>query len=226
MTILKTSIRIGLVACTLLALPGGARAQQQVNARAALEPDAYLRIYLETEGSIRITGWDRDSVAFTGTADQGLPAFNFGIAKKGASGKGGIWDERKTGGAANLEAYVPEGATVWVKTTGASVAVEDVSGGVDVYSVTGDVKITGTPKQLYAESMGGEITISGTSSSIRAKTGSGPITFRGAGEDVTLVTVAGKITVSGPRLRPAVCGASPRRLRTPARGAEALPPVG
>ncbi len=79
--------------------------------------------------------------------------------------------------------------------------IDDVSGGVDVYTVSGNVTFTGSPKQLYAESMGGAVSITGESRSIRAKTGKGPITFRGSVEDVTLVTVAGKITVSGPRLR-------------------------
>lgn len=198
----RTRTRIGLATWAfLLAMPLGATAQQQVDVREALEPDAYVRIYMETEGSVRIAGWNRDSVAFSGTTDQGLPEFSFGIANEGRAGKGGIWDQERTGGAARIEAFVPADATVWVKTTGASVSIEDVSGGIDVYSVTGDVMITGTPNQLYAESMGGEITISGSSSSVRAKTGSGPITFRGAGEDVSLVTVGGKIMVSGPRLR-------------------------
>lgn len=199
MTRLKTNS--SLTAALLLAIPASAAAQQQVNVREALEPHAYVRIYLETEGSVRITGWNRDSVAFTGTADPGLPNFTFGIAKEGAAGKGGIWDEDRTGGAAHIEAFVPEEATVWVKTTGAAVSVENVSGGLDVYSVTGDVEIRGAPRQMYAESMGGGITINGSSSSVRAKTGGGPITFNGAGEDVSLVTVAGKITVSGPRVR-------------------------
>lgn len=202
MTNVMTPRRVGLAAGALwLALPAGALAQQQVNVREALEPDAYVRIYLEAEGSVRIVGWDRDSVVFTGTADRGLPDFTFGLTSQGRAGKGGIWDQDRTGGAADIEAFVPENATIWVKTTGAEVTVEDVSGGADVYSVTGDVRITGTPRQLYVESMGGEITISGTSPSVRAKTGSGPITFRGSGEDVSLVTVGGKITVSGPRLR-------------------------
>lgn len=201
MTRLNTNSRIGLAAALMLAIPASAMAQQQVNVREALEPDAYVRVYLETEGSVRIVGWDRDSVVFTGTADPGLPGFSFGIAKEGAAGKGGIWDVDRTGGAARIEAFVPREATVWVKTTGAAVSVQDLRGGIDVYSVTGDVDITGTPRQMYAESMGGQITINGNSSSIRAKTGSGPITFRGAGEDISLVTVGGKISVTGPRVR-------------------------
>lgn len=188
-------------AMLVLSLPFTAQAQQRVDTRQAVSPDSYLRIYMETEGTIRIAGWSKDTVSFSGTADAGLPALEFGVTKQGAAAKGGIWDEGRSGGSVDLDVRVPGGATLWVKTTGASVEIEDVTGGVDVYTVTGNVKLAGSPRQLYAESMGGDVTISGTSASVRAKTGNGPITFRGAGEDVTLVTVGGKITVSGPRLR-------------------------
>jgi hypothetical protein len=190
-----------LAALSTLFLPPGAAAQRAVDSRHAVNSDAYVRLYLETEGSIRISGWSKDSVAFTGSMDADLPALSFGTAKDGAAAKGGVWMEKQKAGAVDLDISVPAGATLWVKTTGASVSVAGVTGGVDVYTVTGDVSFSGSPEQLYAESMGGEVTITGSASSIRAKTGKGPITFRGAADDVTLVTVAGKITVEGPRLR-------------------------
>jgi hypothetical protein len=192
-----------ILAATLLvlALPPAATAQTRVDSRHAVSPDASLRIYMETEGTIRIAGWGRDSVTFSGTADESLPGLEFEIAKEGKAAKGGIWTDKKGKGAVDLDVYVPQGATVWVKTTGASVDIEDVTGGVDVYTISGNVTFAGSPKQLNAESMGGEVSITGESRSIRAKTGKGPITFRGSVEDVNLVTVGGKITVSGPRLR-------------------------
>jgi len=189
------------MALLVLALPLTAPAQQQVHRRQAVEPDAYLRIYMETEGAIRISGWSKDSVAFDGTADESLPELSFGAAKDGKSAKGGIWSDKRGSGTVDLDISVPEGATLWVKTTGASVQIENVTGGVDVYTVTGDVRFSGNPRQLYAESIGGEVRISGESRSIRAKTGNGPISFRGAAEDLTLATVGGTITVDGPRLR-------------------------
>ena len=198
---MKIARSILATALLALALPFSVTAQQQVDSRHAVNPDANLRIYMETGGTIRIAGWAKDSVVFSGTTDAGLPELEFGIAKEGKAAKGGIWTDKKGKGAVDLDIRIPEGATLWVKTTGASVQIDDVSGGVDVYTVSGNVTFTGSPKQLYAESMGGAVSITGESRSIRAKTGKGPITFRGSVEDVTLVTVAGKITVSGPRLR-------------------------
>ena len=197
------NIARSILAATLLALalPLAATAQTRVDSHHAVNSDANLRIYMETGGTIRITGWAKDSVVFSGTTDAGLPELEFGTAQEGKAAKGGIWTDKKGKGEVDLDIRIPEGATLWVKTTGASVQIDDVSGGVDVYTVSGNVTFTGSPKQLYAESMGGEVSITGESRSIRAKTGKGPITFRGSVEDVTLITVAGKITVSGPRLR-------------------------
>ena len=198
MKIPRTILAVALMA---LALPSLASAQQRVDSRQAVSPDAYVRIYMETEGEIRISGWSKDSVAFSGTADAGLPEFEFGTTKEGKAAQGGIWTDKKGNGAVDLDISVPAGVTGWVKTTGASVDIRNVTGGVDVYSVTGDVTFDGSPEQLYAESMGGEVMITGESSSIRAKTGKGPITFRGAGDDVSLVTVGGRITVNGQRMK-------------------------
>lgn len=189
------------VALLGLGLPLAAAAQQTVDSRHAVNPDAYVRIYMETGGAIRIVGWAKDSVAFTGTADEGLPEVEFGIVKDGQAAKGGIWTDKKGKGSVDLDIRVPVDATVWVKTTGASVEIENVTGGVDVYSVSGDVRFEGDPQQLYAESMGGEVSIDGNSASIKAKTGKGPITFRGTADDVTLKTVGGRITVDGPTLK-------------------------
>jgi hypothetical protein len=198
MTIPRTILAVAL---TAVLLPSVASAQQRVESRHAVSPDAYVRIYMETGGEIRISGWTRDSVAFSGTADTGLPELEFGTTKEGKAAKGGIWTDKKGKGAVDLDISVPAGVTVWVKTTGASVDIRNVTGGVDVYSVTGNVTFDGSPEQLYAESMGGEVMITGESSSIRAKTGKGPITFRGAGDDVSLVTVGGRITVNGQRMK-------------------------
>jgi hypothetical protein len=192
-----------ILATTLLvlALPLSGTAQQPVDSRHAVNPDAYVRIYMETDGVIRISGWAKDSVAFSGTADDGLPGLEFSTAKEGKAAKGGIWTDKKGKGQVDLDIQVPAGATVWVKTTAASVEIEDITGGVDVYTVSGDVRFQGEPQQLYAESMGGEVSIDGNSSSIKAKTGKGPITFRGTADDVTLKTVGGRILVNGPSLK-------------------------
>jgi hypothetical protein len=198
MNIARFTLTAALLA---LALPRSATAQQPVDSRHAVNPDAYVRIYMETDGVIRISGWAKDSVAFTGTKDEGLPALEFGTAKEGNAAKGWIWTDKKGKGRGDLDIRVPARATVCVKTTAASVEIEDVTGGVDVYTVSGDVRFAGEPQQLYAESMGGEVSIEGSSSSIKAKTGKGPITFRGTADDVTLKTVGGRIMVSGPTLK-------------------------
>jgi hypothetical protein len=183
-------------------IAGGAAplaAQQHIDERAAVAPDAYIRVYDEAAGSVRVTGWDRDSVAVSGTRDSGAGRFSF--SGGGDAAKMGLWTDGDSAGEAHLDVRVPAGATVWVKTTSALVEIGDVASGVDAYSVTGDIRVSGTPRQVYAESMGGSVQIVGTALSARGKTGSSPITFRGDAEDVSFTTVGGTIMVMGPRLR-------------------------
>ena len=105
-----------ILATTLLviALPLSATAQQPVDSRHAVNSDSYVRIYMETGGEIRISGWSRDSVAFSGTADAGLPELEFGITKEGTAAKGGIWTDKKGKGAVEYwVAVVKPGRTLF-----------------------------------------------------------------------------------------------------------------
>jgi hypothetical protein len=190
---------IALAALAVGAASGPALAQQRIDEGTTIASDAYIRVYSEAAGSVRVVGWEHDSMAVTGTKDSGVGRFSFGGADDAA--KTGVWKEGDSAGEAHLEVHVPAGATVWVKVTEASVEIGEVSGGVDAYSVSGDIRISGSPSQVYAESMGGVVEIVGSMPSARAKTGSSPITFRGEAADVSFNTVGGTITVTGPSLR-------------------------
>ncbi|HUP00418.1 MAG TPA: DUF4097 family beta strand repeat-containing protein [Gemmatimonadota bacterium] len=178
----------------VLATAGTASAQDEVNRRIGIDAHAYIKVYL-LEGSVRVVGWDRDSLAVSGTVATGR--LFFGGA--GKSAKLGVWDDNLESGSADLEVRVPATSTIWIKSHEADVSVSGVTGGVDAYSVTGDVRVAGTLRHLYAESMGGAIEITASAPSVRAKTAGGWITFRGSGDDLTLSTVAGTIDAAARR---------------------------
>ena len=97
-----------------------------MDSRHAVKSDSYVRIYMETEGTIRITsGGPRTASPSAARPTQSLPELEFGTSKEGAGAKGGIWTDKKGKGAVDLDISVPEGATVWVKTTGASVEIAE-----------------------------------------------------------------------------------------------------
>lgn len=159
-----------------------------------LNSDGSIRIY-NLVGSVRITAWNRDSVAVRGTLGKGN-TLHMGGARTGMKMFVEGIDERNPQ-PAHIEISVPARSKVWVKTVTADVDVSGVSGSLDIYVVGGAIRITGSPADLNAEAIDGSILIAGSPAWMRAKSASGTVTLRGSSKDATLSTVSGGITVEG-----------------------------
>jgi hypothetical protein len=170
-------------------------AQQKVDRRIAIAPDASIRVH-NTVGSIRIVGWDRDSIAVTGTIPPGGGSFYMGGAGRGA--KLGIerQDEMKEGQPATLDIRVPRNARLWVKSGSASVEAFGLTGELECASVDGSIRVEGSLRLLVAESMEGNLSVAGAIGIVRLKGGGGTITLRGARGDVLATTVGGAIVAT------------------------------
>jgi DUF4097 and DUF4098 domain-containing protein YvlB len=81
----------------------------------------------------------------------------------------------------------------------ADVDVSAVTGGLDLNTAAGDVRVAGSPRELTVEAMEGSIEIAGSPAWLRATSATGSITLRGSSEDAVLTTVSGPITVLSPR---------------------------
>ena len=189
---------LGLVVAALCALPAGAHAQHRVVRSAQLDHDGEFRIWNLT-GSVRVIGWDVDSVRVDADLDDVAQAF-FGFAARGAGGKL-TTDRNGRSGIAHLVVRVPRGATVWIKTMSAPVEVTGLTGSIDVYAVTGDVQVDASATTVYAESMGGRVRVTGSARVVRLRTGAGPIEFDGTAADLALTTVSGSILARASRLQ-------------------------
>jgi putative adhesin len=191
----------------LLAAP--LAAQQKLDQRIAIAPDASIRI-TNMAGTTRVLGWDRDSIAVTGMA---APSTTFFMGGAGRVAKLGLEPQEgsKPAGGEHLDVRVPRGARVWVKSAGGTIDIQALTGEVDLQSVSGAIRVTGSLRLVTAESIEGDIDIVGLSPLVRVKTGSGRILLRQANGDVTASTVSGPIiatemqpqgarleTVSGP----------------------------
>src|SRR5690606_10600817 len=197
-------MRTPMLALLCLALSAaGAAAQQQLDHRRPLRADGLVRIH-NLVGSTHVIGWDRDSIAVTGTIDEGGGRFYAGGGADGV--KLGV--ERGlpeadaslhvVGSApAHLEVRVPAGARVWVRAASATVEVSGLTGGVDVASVTGRIRITGAPREAIVESMAGDIVIeTDAPTTIRAKSAAGAVSLSGGARSASITTVTGDITIS------------------------------
>lgn len=186
--------------------PALAGAQHVIDQRRPAAPDGLLRVH-NLVGAVRLIGWDRDTIAVSGTVGTGM--FYFGVGK--GSGKMGVElppSAMELAAAAKtpvtgsvLEVRVPRRTRVWVKTASADIQVEEVTGGLDLYSVGGRITVRGSPQDLTAESMDGDLDVQVSTSSARVRSAGGAITLRGTIENALASSVSGTITVHDARLQ-------------------------
>lgn len=182
-----------------LLLPAALQAQQKISNGFQLDADGSLRIQVPV-GTVRIIGWDRDSVSVSGTIAPGGGSWYGG--GRGRAGKLGLEtrDQSGTGPGADVEIRVPAHARLWVKTVSASVNIEGSQGEVDCISVAGSLRIEGQPRVLSAETMDGIVVVEGASGVMRIRTGGGNISVRGPGGDITASSVGGTVDVTADKL--------------------------
>lgn len=179
------------------ALVSPAAAQERIERGVPAAPDATIRVY-NLSGSTSIAGWDRDSVALVATLEPGSGRLYIGGSRSAI--KLGV--EEPTGAgprAARLELRVPHGSVVWVKAADASIEVDGVQGGLDLYSVTGSVQVRGAPSTVRAESMEGPVSVHARTPWARVKTASGRIDLAGDITDLAATTVTGEVRVAASR---------------------------
>ena len=185
-----------LVAAALSLAAVDVNAQTKVSRGIKLNADGAVRVY-NLVGSVRVVGWNRDSVAVRGTLGKGnVLHMGGGLAGMKMFIEGP--DERNPA-PADIEVSVPAGGKIWVKTATASIEVSGVTGSLDLYVVGGDIRVTGNPADVNAEAIDGSIRIVGSPAWVRAKSASGNVTFNGSSSDVSISTVSGKIDAVGTR---------------------------
>ena len=187
--------RITLVACAafvLGALP--AHAQRTVAERIAAAPDGYVRIN-NIAGSVKVTAWDRDSIAVNGTVHD-TQAERFAVTRGADGVTVGLWDTTvERAEPSQLDVRVPAGSRVWVRTGSSSMFVSGITGDVVVNSVGGDIEVRGAPSQVFAETMTGRMTIDVRTAVARAKSVTGPILLRGTITDAGATSVSGNVLI-------------------------------
>lgn len=172
-----------------------ASAQTPIERRFAARSDGYVRI-ASLAGTVKVTGWDRDSVLVTGTVEEPPgAAFYLGYGEEGV--KLGIWTDAPVPDLrpSVLEVRVPRASRVFVRSGSADVDIAGLTGGLDVNSVTGRIVVNGALREIRAESFAGPIEINGASANISAKTAGGAIMLRGVRGIVAATTVTGSLGV-------------------------------
>jgi len=184
----------------VMAIASTGEGQTKINRGLQLDPTGAVRI-ANLVGSVKVTGWKRDSVAVRGVLGKGNHIF-MGGARNGMKLFIEGADERNPA-PSDIEVMVPSGAKVWVKTATASIDVSGMTGSLDLYVVGGSITVKGNPADVNAEAIDGSIRIVGDPAWVRAKSASGDVSLDGSTPDLSVSTVSGKIDVDGTRFEKA-----------------------
>lgn len=169
-------------------------AQKKVERRLAVGMEGALRIH-NMVGSVVVHGWNKDTVLVKVALAPG-DDFHMGGSYTGAKMFVESGNERNPK-PTRIEVWAPSRARLWVKTATADIDVTGITGGLDLYVVSGTIEVTGSPRELNAEAIDGDIHVDGSPAWLRAKSASGSVTLRGGSNDAALSTVSGHIRVEG-----------------------------
>jgi DUF4097 and DUF4098 domain-containing protein YvlB len=166
--------------------------RQHIERRRAVASDVALKIWIPA-GSVRIVGWDHDSLVVEGTVPPGENFF-FGGSNTGI--KMGIEDPppNRVSAPAALVIHAPRRSRLSVKTASGDIVGQDVSGWFN--TVGGRIQLTGGSREVQAETLDGAVDLDVTASWVRARTGSGRLTVAGTVNDLTASTVSGNLSVT------------------------------
>jgi hypothetical protein len=144
-------------------------------------------------GSVRLVGWDRDSLLIRGRVARGEA---FYLSGSDSLIKLGI-EDRSDGqrmGRCDLVVYLPRGSQVSLKTVTGNIAASDVSGWF--YTVSGGVRLSGAATTIEVQAMSGNVDLDVATPWARARTGDGNLRVSGDPQDVDASTIGGTLTIT------------------------------
>lgn len=187
---MRLALALGILSAAASPLP----AQEQIAVGRPAAADATIRIEAGT-GSLRVIGWQRDSIQVRGRVEAGAGRFFFAATptalKLGVEAAPGHPAE----GTADLEIQVPARSRLRIRSGDAEVEVTLAGGSVEVAGTGGRVRIEGRGESAIVETIDGNVELDLRSALGRVRTASGTIVVRGVVADLEATTVSGPLLV-------------------------------
>jgi Uncharacterized conserved protein len=187
-------MRRNLVVLTLLLgiLPSAGNAQSRLLGARRVSPTVTIKSW-NPVGSMRVIGWDKDSVVVRGTVGSNM-TFMFNGDNDGMKlGADEHWsDGRAT--PSDLIVYMPRRGTISVKTVNADITSEGVGGWY--YTVSGSIRLSGQMTSVEAETMNGNLDMNVATPWMKARAGHGNLLLRGEPQDVDASTIEGTLSIA------------------------------
>ena len=171
-------------------------AQSPVDQTVATAASGAVQI-MNMSGEVRVIGWDRPEIRISGRAGSAVQR----IAVEGGQTNTRIRVVipeaprdacRSDGCSADLEIRLPVAKNVRVETTSADIEIQEMRGTASAESISGNIRVTGSPREIESSSVSGALDLQATTGSIRVSTTSGNVRVMG--------TVSGEVaaeSVSG-----------------------------
>ena len=170
----------------------GAAATEPLLSARSLRAGSPVKMFVPS-GSVRLIGWDRDSIDVRGQIPASAQLLFGGSDSAGYKLVVEQRDESATK-ASRLVIHMPRKSQISIKTADALVEVTDVGGWF--YTVSGRIRIDGAMASLDVEAMSGDIDLDATTPWARAKTGKGHLVVRGSPQDVDASTIGGTLDIA------------------------------
>lgn len=173
---------------------------QKVDAGHRAAPDCSIRLQGPI-ATIRVTGWDRDSIAVSGSLPKGARLENMFGSEPGAAVRGvkmlveGAPGQIRPAGI--IELRVPFGARIVLHTGSSDIEVTGLTGELDITMLGGSARVSASPRILTVDAIYATITLEGSPERVRLKSFEGDITMRGGSLNAEFSTAQGNIRVGG-----------------------------
>ncbi|HEX3236492.1 MAG TPA: hypothetical protein VHR41_20035 [Gemmatimonadales bacterium] len=181
----------------LVAVPSAVGAQAGASdgpvLRARHASPAPLVKMFNAAGSVRLVGWDRDSLLIRGRVAKGEALYlsgNDSLMKLGIEDR----NDGKPMADSDLLVYLPRGSQVSLKTVTGDITASDVSGWF--YTVSGGVRLNGAATTIEVQAMSGNVDLDVATPWVRARTGDGNLLVRGDPQDVDAATIGGTLSIA------------------------------
>lgn len=188
---LSASVRLAAVLLPALLVAVPVEGKNELRRSLAASPAGRVEVELY-DGSVRVTGWDRDEVEVTASLSR--PEDGIDLQRSGNAIELEIESRDPGSSRAVVAVKVPRGSSVRIEVLSAAVEVSGVTGEIDIEAVAGDIKISGRPRKVRAHGVTGGIDISTSGSEVvEVESVSGNVTVDAESREVDADTVAGTL---------------------------------
>lgn len=185
-----------IVLLAVAVAPSSLFAQERIDEQRELAPDGRLELAVISH-AIRIAAWDRDTVHLSGTYDPDTERLEVSGDERSITIRIEQERGRRGGGPGTLELRVPRGAYLSVATVSGDVSLDGPSGTVRATTVSGGIRLTGSPERAELQAVSGAIDLDGVVPDLTLHTVSGNLRIRGAIRRLDVQSVSANVDFEG-----------------------------